>query len=69
MKNIRDFLSETFHFLVAKCSVYLNRLVFVMNTMDVLFVIANLFQSCYPFSRIFSKAQKNVDGTINHIII
>ena len=31
MKNIRDFLSENFQFLVAKCSVYLNRHVFVMN--------------------------------------
>ena len=31
MKNIRDFLSENFHFLVAKCSVYLNRYVFVMS--------------------------------------
>ena len=30
MKNIRDFLSENFQFLVAKCSVYLNRHVFVM---------------------------------------
>ena len=30
MKNIRIFLSENFHFLVEKFSVYLNRLVFVM---------------------------------------
>ena len=30
MKNIR-FLSEKFHFLVVKLSVYLNRLVFVMS--------------------------------------
>ena len=30
MKNIRIFLSENFHFLVVKFSVYLNRHVFVM---------------------------------------
>ena len=30
MKNIRFFLSENFHFLVVKFSVYLNRHVFVM---------------------------------------
>ena len=30
MKNIRVFLSENFHFLVVKFSVYLNRHVFVM---------------------------------------
>ena len=30
MKNIRIFLSENFHFLVVKFSVYLNRSVFVM---------------------------------------
>ena len=30
MKNIRLFLSENFHFLVVKFSVYLNRRVFVM---------------------------------------
>ena len=34
MKNIRDFLSENFQFLVAKCSVYLNRHVFVMYSAD-----------------------------------
>ena len=31
MKNIRIFLSENFHFLVVKFSVYLNRRVFVMR--------------------------------------
>ena len=31
MKNIRIFLSENLHFLVAKFSVYLHRRVFVMN--------------------------------------
>ena len=31
MKNIRFFLSENLHFLVAKFSVYLNRHFFVMN--------------------------------------
>ena len=30
MKNIRVFLSEKFRFLEAKCSIYLNRRVFVM---------------------------------------
>ena len=30
MKNIRIFLSENFHFLMVKFSVYLNRRVFVM---------------------------------------
>ena len=30
-KKISDFLSENFHFLVVKFSVYLNRLVFVMK--------------------------------------
>ena len=32
MKNLRIFLSENFHFLVVKFSVYLNRCVFVMET-------------------------------------
>ena len=36
MKNIRIFLSENFHFLVVKFSVYLNRSVFVL-------MIASLF--------------------------
>ena len=31
MKNIRFFLSEIFHFLVVKFSIYLNRRVFVMK--------------------------------------
>ena len=31
MKNIRVFLSENFHFLEAKFSIYLNRRVFVMR--------------------------------------
>ena len=31
MKNIKTFLSENFHFLVLKVSVYLNRRVFVMQ--------------------------------------
>ena len=31
MKNINIFLSENFHFLVVKFSVYLNRHVFVMG--------------------------------------
>ena len=31
MKKLSDFLSENFHFLVVKFSVYLNRRVFVMN--------------------------------------
>ena len=30
MKNIRLFLSENFHFLVEKCSIYLDKRVFVM---------------------------------------
>ena len=32
MKNIRFLLSENFHFLVVKFSVYLNRHVFVMDS-------------------------------------
>ena len=31
MKKISEFLSENFHFLVVKFTVYLNRLVFVMS--------------------------------------
>ena len=34
MKNIRLFLSENFHFLVVKFSVYLNRHVFVMSNLS-----------------------------------
>ena len=34
MKNIRIFLSENFHFLVVKFSLYLNRHVFVMKNID-----------------------------------
>ena len=30
MKNIRIFLSENFHFLVVKCSIYFDRRVFVI---------------------------------------
>ena len=30
-EKYQNFLSENFHFLVEKCSVYLNRLVFVMK--------------------------------------
>ena len=32
MKKYQNFLSENFHFLVVKFSVYLNRRVFVMQT-------------------------------------
>ena len=32
MKNIRNFLSEYFRFLVVKFSIYLNRRVFVMSS-------------------------------------
>ena len=32
MKNILIFLSENFHFLVVKFSVYLNRRVFIMSS-------------------------------------
>ena len=34
MKNIRIFLSENFHFLVIKFSVYLNRRVFVITVLQ-----------------------------------
>ena len=34
MKNYQDFLSENFHFLMVKFSVYLNRRVFVMVASD-----------------------------------
>ena len=40
MKKYQNFLSENFHFLVGKFSVYLNRHVFVM---DIFF----LFQVCF----------------------
>ena len=33
-KNIRNFLAENFHFLLVKFSVYLNRRVFAMITLD-----------------------------------
>ena len=33
MKKYQNFLSENFHFLVVKFSVYLNKLVFVMGIM------------------------------------
>ena len=35
MENIRFFLSENFHFLVVKFSIYLNRRVFVMGRIDI----------------------------------
>ena len=35
MKNIKKFLSENFHFLVVKFSIYLNRRVFVMDLNNV----------------------------------
>ena len=44
MKNIRIFLSEKFHFLVVKFSVYLNRHVFVMGDLN-MFSFA-LFHHC-----------------------
>ena len=44
MKNIRIFLSENFHFLVVKISVYLNRYVFVMlSESRVLYVHARAY--------------------------
>ena len=49
MKNIRFFLSENFHFLVAKFSEYLNRHIFVM-TLGKYFAISadgdNVVTSC-----------------------
>ena len=45
MKNIRMFLSETFHlFLVVKVSVYLNRHIFVMRSLATLFVHSITFE-------------------------
>ena len=39
MKNINFFLSENFHFLVVKFSIYLNRHVFVMDCRDFFSII------------------------------
>ena len=43
MKKYKSFLSENFHFLVVKFSVYLNRRVFVMFQAFTFFVTAYLF--------------------------
>ena len=40
-EKYQDFLSEIFHFLVVKFSVYLNRPVFVMNTNQTLTKLAS----------------------------
>ena len=44
MKTIRFFLSENFHFFVVKFSVYLNRLVFVVNYCTVRFGFSKLLK-------------------------
>ena len=49
MKNIRIFLSENFHFLVVKFSVYLNRRVFLMVT-GISDIFGNI--SLWVFSRL-----------------
>ena len=41
MKNIRDFFSENFQFLEVKCSIYLNRRVFVMFVIE--FCVRKMF--------------------------
>ena len=54
MKNIRIFLSETFHFWLVKISVYLNRLVFVMWRTDKVFdVVVLSFQEQKLIHKVF----------------
>ena len=51
MKNIRFFLSEKFHFLMVKFSVYLNGHVFVMSRIvtDTLHIIHYKYNTCDNF--------------------
>ena len=57
MKNIRIFYFENFHFLVVNFSVYLNRRVFVMNT-----VLVHICQSLH-----ISTVPTNTEGRNNVI--
>ena len=67
MKNIRDFLSENFQFLVAKCSVYLNRHVFVMQILKNT-AMTQLKQRAQwrPEARIQENHKQDHDGPNHH---
>ena len=63
-----EFLSDNFQFLVVKCSIYLNRLVFVMFTAGIRgsFSLKRLLQvkmngSTWGFCRLFSKGDNQFD--------
>ena len=47
MKNIRIFLSEIRHFVAVKFSVYLNRRVFVMNTLFIRSIQTPPYHICH----------------------
>ena len=51
MKKYQNFLSENFHFVGGKISVYLNRHVFVMDTLGTLFKGGNFCVFLFGFLR------------------
>ena len=51
MKDIRIFLSEIFQFLVEKCSIYLNRRVFIMEFFDQYALVVNVNEYQHLLSR------------------
>ena len=55
MKNINFFLSENFQFLVVKFSVYLNRRVFVMIILTLLYSKTGVYRGIHDFSHFCSK--------------
>ena len=48
MKNYQSFLSENFHFLEVKFSLYLNRRVFVMAQTDLCLRWAHMSEGTFP---------------------
>ena len=64
MKKISEFLSENFHSLVVKFSVYLNRLVFVCSSVkSVAFILKVVFSKRKEFSPLFEYFFKRSEGT------
>ena len=57
-EKISEFLSENFQFLVLKFSIYLDRLVFVMNIQNsfIMFYSIYLFNSIYHLAQVIFRA-------------
>ena len=68
MKNIRVFLSENFQLLEVKCSILLNRRVFVMNQQDTTWKKASHRAAARRLAQKKKKKKKKKKKNKNHLL-